>query len=332
MKDFGALGFDGGGTRSRAVLVSPQGEIIGTGLVGPANVKRNGLENSIKALEEAFALAWKDSGLKKRPADAAFLGCAGVSSQKDRDRFKQAVVEAGISSPNKVWVDHDLRIALAGALGGAPGIVIVAGTGSAAYGRTNDGCAWQAGGWGWKIDDFGSGYWLGQQALKAAAHEVDGRGKPTSLSQSILEQLGIKSIGDLTENLYGPNQIGVHEIAQLARIVIREAEMGDGVAGEIAEEGFAELARMTLAVAQKLDWEKETVKVSAIGGVARSGDYFTSTLKSKLNTVLPGAILNPPILPPVLGAAFLALQKSEAKTVEHFMLKLQGNPKADDLW
>jgi len=323
-----ALGFDGGGTRSRAVLVNPQGEVIGVGLAGPANIKRVGLENALGALEEAVARAWKDSGSRNRPADAAFLGFAGAGSQEDRDLLAQGAIKAGISSAGKLRVDHDLRIALAGALGGSPGIVIISGTGSAAYGRTTDGRAWQAGGWGWLLGDPGSGYWLGQQALKTASCEIDGRGKPTSLTPAIANRLGLASILEIKEKLYRNNQEAIQMIAALAPVVIAEAENGDEAAGEIIRKGCSELARMALAAARKLDWETDPVSISAIGGVARSGRFFASALETALAACLPEANLKQPQLPPVLGASLLALQT--ISEVSGIMLKNQ--PKTGGLW
>ena len=139
-----------------------------------------------------------------------------------------------------VWANHDLRIALAGALGGDAGIVIVAGTGSAAYGRTEDGQSWQAGGWGWLMDDPGSGYWLGRRALRAIAEEADDRGKPTSLTNLIVQQMGLNSIRELRDKLYGPKKTvtPIQKITGLAPLVTSAAEDGDQVAKENLERGL----------------------------------------------------------------------------------------------
>ena len=237
-----------------------------------------------------------------------------------------------MAAPGCVWADHDLRIALAGALGGAPGIVIVAGTGSAAYGRTENGQSWQAGGWGWLIDDPGSGYWLGRRALRAIVHAHDGRGPKTALEPAVLQTLGLPSIDELTDKLYGPDILGTAGISALAPLVTRAAEDGDPAAVAIVREGCAELVHMAAAAAEKLGWASGEFPVSAIGGVARSGNYFVSTLESALAEVLPRAILRQPMLPPVLGAVYLALQKSGQKLSTDFFAILSSQPEAEGLW
>ncbi len=233
-----------------------------------------------------------------------------------------------------VWANHDLRIALAGALGGDAGIVIVAGTGSAAYGRTEDGQSWQAGGWGWLMDDPGSGYWLGRRALRAIAEEADDRGKPTSLTNLIVQQMGLNSIRELRDKLYGPKKTvtPIQKITGLASLVTSAAEDGDQVARRILSEGCSEIIRMVQAVALNLDWTNAPIQVSAIGGVARSGNYFVSTLERALAEVLPKAILRQPLLPPVLGAVYLALKKSGQKLSTDFFATLSSQPEAAGLW
>ena len=334
MNEFVALGFDGGGSHCRAALVSPQGKILGVGTAGPANIKSVGLGNAVESLHQAVTRAWDHCDFAKRRAAAAFLGLAGAGSPEDRDLLTQAAIEAGMAAPGCVWADHDLRIALAGALGGAAGIVIAAGTGSAAYGRTEDGHSWQAGGWGWLMDDPGSGYWLGRRALRAAVEEADERGKPTSLTNLIIEQMGLNSIRDITEKLYGPKKAPapIQKIVGLAPLVTSAANEGDPVARRILSEGCSELVRMAQAVARKLDWTNAPIPVSAIGGVARSGNYFVSTLESALAEVLPEAVLRQPMLPPVLGAVYLALQKSGQKFSPDFIAALSSQPEAAGLW
>jgi len=158
------------------------------------------------------------------------------------------------------------------------------------------------------VGDPGSGCWLGQQALKTASCEIDGRGKPTSLTPAIANHLGLGSILEIKEKLYRNSQEAIQLMAALAPVVIAEAENGDEAAGEIIREGCWELARMALAVARKLDWETGPVSISAIGGVARSGRFFASALETALAASLPEANFKQPLLPPVLGASLLALQ------------------------
>lgn len=332
MKELAALGVDGGGTHSRAVLIAPSGKILGAGRAGLANYQSVGLNDCAKTLNHAVEEAWKNSGMSPRPADAAFIGCAGAGSKEANLHLREAAESIGMAPPGKLWVDHDLRIALAGALGGAPGVVIVVGTGSAAYGRNTQGESWRAGGWGWLMDDPGSGYWLGERALSAIVRAHDGRGPGTALEHAVFQALKLHSIHELTAKLYGANKLGTPGIAALAPIVARTAEEGDPVAVSIVREGCAELAHMVAAVAEKLGWHSGQFPVAAIGGVIRGGQYFSSTLKNTLASSVLLANFQKPIMPPVLGAAILAMQNAGERTEANFFATLNSQPETAELW
>ena len=185
------LGIDGGGTRTRAVLISEKGEILGAGEAGPGNPCAVGHEEARGAVSRAVTWAWKDAGQPQRPVDAAFLGLAGAGSPETAEAVQQWAAELNLAPQNAIHVDTDLRIALAGDLGNAPGLVLVAGTGSACYGRLADGRSWQAGGWGWKFDDPGSAYWFGIQALGAAALLSDPQQAPLAGELEYFHRYGI---------------------------------------------------------------------------------------------------------------------------------------------
>ena len=87
----------------------------------------------------------------------------------------------------RILVVNDALIALQAGVGDAPGIVIVSGTGSIAYGRNDRGEASRAGGWGYVLGDEGSGYWIGRLALRAVVRHADGRGRATSLTPRLLD-------------------------------------------------------------------------------------------------------------------------------------------------
>src|SRR5438128_1339137 len=84
----------------------------------------------------------------------------------------------------------------------APGIVIVSGTGSIAYGRNANGEAARAGGWGHMIGDEGSGYWIGREALTAVMRAADGRGPATGLSDDILAYFQVTDVSHLPRIVY----------------------------------------------------------------------------------------------------------------------------------
>ena len=318
-----ALGIDAGGTRTRAVLLSLEGDVLGLGMGGPGNLRLAGEGGLREALDGAVAEAWATAGLERRPVEAAFLGLAGVRTVHDRDEVRQLARELRLAREDHILVDHDLRIALAGGLSGAPGLVVVAGTGSACYGRDRRGRHAKSGGWGWLIDDAGSATWLALQALGAAARASDGRAPITPLTHALLKALNLEDVHALTRAIYDP-AFRRQEFAALAPVVTACAAKGEEVSLAIFEEGCRGLADMVAAVHHKLEFGNESVAATVLGGVSQSGGVFFRLLDRAVRARVPTVHLVPPYLPPVFGAGLLAL--------EALGVKLPDRTLAEKLW
>ncbi len=130
--------------------------------------------------------AFGESGLRRGPVVAAALGIAGVATDGERGTVRAALDPLSLAPAGSVRIEHDLRIAQAGAFVGGPGIVLIAGTGSCCYGRAADGREWRAGGWGGRLDDGGSATALGLAAVRAAIRAGDGRGPATVLGERVV--------------------------------------------------------------------------------------------------------------------------------------------------
>lgn len=302
------LGIDGGATQTRAVLVSETGTILGYGIAGPSNYDNVGVEIAKANIYDAVQNAWAEAALKPARVEAAFLGMAGVVSRADRATIHQIVIELKLAAPNRIGVDHDIRIALAGGLAGAEGVALIVGTGSSCYGRRHDGRHHRTG-WGYLLDDLGSGYYLGLQAMIAAIRAADGRGAPTGLSLLIQQALGYKHIDEIMRLLYH-DHFSVTQIAGLAPFVLSAAGGGDAVALHIVEHGATELALMVHAVAQQLDFLTGPFPLVIIGGVVNASKFYKQKIVTAILRHVPSCSFKQPALPPVLGAALLALESA----------------------
>ncbi|MEP7219881.1 MAG: BadF/BadG/BcrA/BcrD ATPase family protein [Bacteroidota bacterium] len=296
------IGFDGGGTNTRAALLSARGELLGHGTSGASNFQSVGVEMARRNIAEARAMAIAGRGLNA-PSTAGFLGMAGVVSERDRETILSIATELEIA--RTLDADHDIRIALAGGLAGAPGIALIAGTGSSCYGRNSAGESWRAGGWGHLLDDLGSGYRLGLEGMIAIARAADGRSIGTSLTSRLTNALGLEHIDDLSRRV-GHDGLSRADIAALAPLVLEAAGDGDNAASDILERGADELAIMVHAVATRLGMD-EMVRVALIGGLF-SNRIYAEMVAVAIARRLPEAIAAPPMLPPVLGAALLAME------------------------
>lgn len=299
------VGIDGGGTSTRAALVGGDGATLGVGRAGPSNYDDVGVTVAQANIAEAVMAAWQAAGRAPEPLAAAFLGMAGVVSDADRATIRGMALALDLASAARIGVDHDIRIALAGGLGGREGIALIVGTGSSCYGRRDDGRDWRAGGWGHLLDDVGSGYYLGLHGLMAVVRAVDGRGPTTVLVEPMLRAVQLADPQGIMRRVYHEGMTRA-EMAALAPLVLDAAVRGDGVARRIMDEGVDELALMVATVARTLEFPPN-VAVTAVGGLAESGPAFQEPLVAAIRRRLPGASIQEPQHPPVYGAALLAL-------------------------
>lgn len=326
MSDSVVIGIDGGGTRLRAAIVSVSGELLGTGESGAGNYHDVGADEVQKNVGQAVANAWVDAGFVARRAEAIFLGLGSVVTPEDHAVIRSLVRKLAIVPDDRIGVDHDLRVALAGGLAGKPGIVLIAGTGSSCFGRNEQGECWQSGGWGPILDDPGSSYWLGLQAMIVAVRDHDGRGAETVLRQKIVQALALPAIRDILRRVELDGMTR-SEIAALAPLVTSAAENGDAVALELIERGAAELALMVATVSERLQFEqsKNGVPVVITGGLVNAGKVFLAPLQRAIGRRAPNTNVVEGRLSPVLGAALLACELSGVATSDQLVERLMSS-------
>lgn len=305
------LGIDGGGSHTRAWIAHDDGTVVGRGLAGPSNVHILGVDASRRVIVEAVTAAWRSMGAPgDRPCGfrSVFAGVSGAGAFEDQRALSSALAADFGLDPANCRVDHDLRIALAGALGGRTGAVLVAGTGSACFGATTDGRTWKAGGWGAQLDDGGSGHWLGMQALRAIVRVADGRCAQSALTEAVSERIGMREPRAIIRAL-ADGVLAREAVAALAPDVLAAAEAGDRLAEEIVERGADELALMVGAVWRALDLPHEPgAALAGTGSVLEKSLVYRRAAARAVAQVLPDVALGEPHLPSVAGAVLLALQ------------------------
>ncbi len=295
------IGIDGGGTHTRAAIVDGDGEVRAVGFGGGSNMQAAGIDGARESIRGAVDRALAELG-ESADLTGAFLGMAGVVSADDRRSMLGLARE--VVPARYIEVDHDIRAALAGGLAGEPGMALIAGTGSSCYGRAADGRSWRAGGWGSLLDDSGGGHWIGLRGMMAITRAADERDPPTALTAPLMRALGIDDI-DRMLHLAGSQGLRHGAIAALAPIVLDTAAAGDPTARTILERGAAELAAMAEAVARHLELGSD-VAIVLTGGLT-AHPLYSMMIRAAIAERLPGAHTISPMLPPVLGAALLAL-------------------------
>ena len=302
-----SLGVDGGGSKTRAVVVDAQGVERGSALAGCANAHRVGVERAIAEIVAATQQAAQAAGARL-PFAAAWLGLAGLDSPADHATLAP-ILAALTSAPQRLRLTNDAELLLS-ALPSQVGVALIAGTGSIAVGRNAVGEAVRVGGWGHALGDEGSGYALGGAALAAAVRYADGRGEATALLERILAHWGLRTASDLIGKVYSGANVGdLALVAQAAPVVFEAARAGDAVAQRIVQRGAEELAHAALIVGERLGFGAEAARPLplALGGslLLRVGEYRAATLQAISQRRMLGEVTL--VEQPALSAARAAL-------------------------
>ncbi|OFW36637.1 MAG: hypothetical protein A3F70_07325 [Acidobacteria bacterium RIFCSPLOWO2_12_FULL_67_14] len=295
------LGIDAGGTKTVCLLADRHGTIVAEARGGGANLQAAGELEVEKVLHGVMQEALATH--RVRPA-AICLGIAGVDRPSDSETVRAIMRRIGLEST--VLVVNDALVALEAGAGSAPGVVIVAGTGSIAYGRTADGRAARAGGWGYLLGDEGGGFWIGRSALAAVVRQSDGRGPETELTELVLHQLNVATPMELIQEIYY-RDVHRHAIASLAALVQTAADAGDAVAGQILARAGTELASAAASVIARLEMRGDTFPTVLAGGIFRGVPFLVRDVSTRLSEIAPRSTVEPLQVEPAVGAVRLAV-------------------------
>lgn len=267
------LGVDGGGTKTRAALfeASASGSlaVVSEGIATGSNPYSVGWDAAKSAIAECVRQACSPSS---KPAEAAVLAIAGCASPEARDQL--LVWSEGRSFAGRTWVVPDTEPLLADAPSDQPVVGLIAGTGSAAIVRPAGEAAEVLGGWGYLIDDIGSGYALGRDALRRVADVADAGAAADALTAALLREAGVGQPTELKTTIYG-SATPRARIASFAPLVLRLAEAGDPIASQIVAanvEGLVRLAENARTRAMKL--EPTSPGLLLAGGVLHGSAHY----------------------------------------------------------
>ncbi|SFJ69476.1 N-acetylglucosamine kinase [Thermoflavimicrobium dichotomicum] len=290
------LAVDGGGTKSLAIFMNMEEQILGQGQAGSCNYQGVGKHTAAKSLISCLKEAIADFERKQKPesfssieVECAVFGMAGLDTKQDRqvilEMIREVLQEVQIH-PRHLWVENDGFATLLGETEGKPGILIIAGTGSIVYGVNEEGIYARTSGWGHRIGDEGSGYWIGKQAVTAILRAEDGRGKKTRLGDWIFPHIGATSGEELVNWVYGP-QYSIEKMAELAPFVYQAYQAGDEVAQEILQKASEELFIAARAVIHQLQLVEKPFQIILQGGILKHIDFVRQSLIQQLQDYVP---------------------------------------------
>jgi len=296
------LGIDGGGTKTRCLAADEHGRILGEGLGGPSNYQVVGAETAAANVRLAAQQALQAAGGSWDQVSAICAGLAGVGRPEDL-----AIMESALDLSRLILLT-DGRVAVAGALKGQPGVVVISGTGSIAYGVDAAGRTVRAGGWGWILGDEGSGFAIGRDAAVAALAALDGTGPATALGRLISQEWQLERLEQLVRRVYGDLPKARLDLAALVPVVIGAASQGDEVAVSILAKAGHDLAGLAAAALRRLSLPDDAPALVAVtGGVLTGCAFVRDAFASALAVRAPEAVLAESGESPAEGAVRLAL-------------------------
>jgi glucosamine kinase len=302
------LGIDAGGSKTECA-VADEREIFARLTGGTCKIQRVGRELATEALQETVRGALSAATIPANKIKHCCIGISGASQIEVAEWSKQTLV--ALLPKAGVTVVGDNVIAHEAAFHGGPGVLLIAGTGSIAYGRNEIGETARAGGMGPLTSDEGSGYWIGQTAVDAVVRVENSDHSDAVLLSTISEAWRASSRGDLAQMA---KREPAPDFAALFPRVLSAADGGDPLALEIMKNAGEELAKLALVVIAKL-WpeSKSSMQIAGAGGVLTNSPQVREALQHAVYAKRPQAVYGKQVVDPILGALFLA-RNAKAKT------------------
>lgn len=298
------LGVDGGGTKTKYILIDKELNIIKDIERGTIHIHQIGEEKLKDELLQSINIILSETNINRSDIGYVFLGVPGYGeSESDKRIIDKILCEVlyGI----KYEASNDSVVGWAAGTGCKDGINIVAGTGSIAYGRNENGDEDRVGGWGPGIGDDGSAYWIALKVINEYTKQKDGRREKTVLLDIMEEELNIKDYFEIVDIVFNKMKFSRTEIASFSKIGAMAAEKGCRVCKFIFEEAAYNLYLHIKVLAKKLEFNNEFI-VSYSGGVFNSGNLILDPLVDMIKEDGLNCVVKKPEIEPCHGAALLA--------------------------
>jgi len=316
------IGIDGGGTKTLCA-VGDESRTLATATSGPSNVLRVGEAQAREALHQSVRQACAAAGITPAQVKHACIGAAGAARPEVAETVRRVLAEILPSpvQPSNINVVGDMQIALEAAFGAGPGVVVIAGTGSIAYGRDAQGSTARAGGWGFTVSDEGSAHWIGRAAAAALVRDMDrtegNHAARAALLNSpfaaaLLKALSVTSLEDFAR---AAGVIAPHDFAALFPAVVA---CPDDSATQILASAGAELAHLASIVIHRLfppatrtgarpaESAVPSIPVAMVGGVFRHAALVRQVFYNQVRWLDSRVQVQQEIVEPVEGALRLA--------------------------
>lgn len=266
---------------------------------------RVGEQQARESLQNGVRQACTAAGFTPAQITSTCAGASGAGRPEIAAIVRNALAEI---LPGPIRVVGDMEIAFDAAFDTGPGVIVIAGTGSIAYGRDRQGRTARAGGWGFAVGDEGSAHWIARQAVRAVLRDSD------ETQQTSQNSLTSEFATALCRAWQAASLIGLARTASavpppdFAALFPVVAASDDVLALQLQLNAGKELARLAAIVTHRLFPPDETdpVPVAMIGGVFRHAPRVRESFYNELPRLDSRIIVNPQVVEPVDGALRMA--------------------------
>ncbi len=272
------LGVDGGGTKTSAVAIDENNNVINRQVGKTINFYSVGMEIARENLREINDKIFRETEINC--FDGVFIGCSALDCEAD-EKTTQLLCH-GIIKSRKIKMNSDTYIALKSADSDSCPVVAICGTGSMVLGENEDGELFTSGGWGHILGDEGSAYSIALSALKKCCTEYD-KGNFTSLTQCACDYFRLSDYKEIIPLIYSP-ETSKDKVAGFAESVCALADKGDEVCIGIVKSEAVSLFNTASVVLEKV---KNCQKIGLYGGVFRENKSFSDEFKKQLKLFNP---------------------------------------------
>ncbi|MDQ1265424.1 MAG: BcrAD BadFG protein [Bacteroidota bacterium] len=281
-KEYTIIGIDGGGTHTRGILFRHE-KIIAESKSGTTRIGSVGVGESCERLLNTINDLCEQGSIESAELDAVVIGLAGVWLDEEKKRSAQLLKTLARGQDiimNDLLLTSDAELAIEGAFGGEQGIIMIVGTGSIAIGQIGRNKLVRCGGWGIELDDEGSGAWIGKEGLTGVVRALDGRGKPTMMT-------------DIFDDLYPSIDISqprtivkayserAFEYHMLTPLVMQCATKGDEVCLDIIKRASKHL--MELPETLLKFYKSPSVSIALMGGIIEAKTLLSKMIEEEVN-------------------------------------------------
>lgn len=282
---------DGGATKTAcAVAHADSGEIQFIKVAGGSNYQAIGVENAREIL--LVLLTQVREFLQQQKNDhiaVATFAMAGIDSNRDHEivtRLVNEVITTQQLNINTLIIENDAESTLYGVTSGRAGALLIAGTGAIAYAYDGKEKIVRAGGWGHRAGDEGSGYWLGQEVVRAIFKMEDGRGEPTLLKNAVFNYLRIQDTTELASWLFRPSYTNA-QLAKMGAFLADAAAKNDPCATQISTKAAHELVLLACAVLRQINYSGDVFTLYCNGGAIKHNPLILHIFTKEMTSMYP---------------------------------------------